>query len=113
MCHINAPRSGRYVGILTTRRQFLQLCEVEIFSKGASVLRKAVVELVYTALFFLFPCMADNTSTLHLVDLGKPRTQSPQAFWSVCETRRDNGLHFPRKRVVPVLLRMLKFKRKQ
>ena len=50
MCHINPPRSGRYVGILTTRRQFLQLCEVEIFSKGASVLSKAVVELVYTAL---------------------------------------------------------------
>ena len=52
MCHINPPRSGRYVGILTTRRQFLQLCEVEIFSKGASVLSKAVVELVYTTLSF-------------------------------------------------------------
>ncbi|XP_068676912.1 neuropilin-2-like [Montipora foliosa] len=35
VCHINPPRSGRYVGILTTRRQFLQLCEVEIFSKGS------------------------------------------------------------------------------
>ncbi|XP_068728052.1 uncharacterized protein [Montipora capricornis] len=33
VCHIDPPRSGRYVGILTTRRQFLQLCEVEIFSK--------------------------------------------------------------------------------
>ena len=55
MCHINPPRSGRYVGILTTRRHFLQLCEVEIFSKGASVLSKAVVELVYTALSFFIP----------------------------------------------------------
>ena len=111
MCHINPPRSGRYVGILTTRRQFLQLCEVEIFSKGASVLSKAVVELVYTALSFFIPMY--GTSTLHLIDSGKPRTQNPQAFWSAGETRRDNGLHFPRKRVVPVLLCMLKFKRKQ
>ncbi|XP_068727525.1 fucolectin-like [Montipora capricornis] len=54
VCHINPPRSGRYVGILTTRRQFLQLCEVEIFSKGASVLSKAVVELAYTALSFFY-----------------------------------------------------------
>ena len=110
MCHINPPRSGRYVGILTTRRQFLQLCEVEIFSKGASVLSKAVVELAYTALSFFIPVYGLHTSTLHLVDSGKPRTQSPQAFWSAGETRRDNRL---RKRVVPVLLRMLKFKRKQ
>ena len=81
MCHINPPRSGRYVGILTTRRQFLQLCEVEIFLKGASVLSKAVVELVYTALYFLFPCMADtDTSTLHLVDSGKPRTPKSSGF---------------------------------
>ena len=56
MCHMNPPRSGRYVGILTTRKQFLQLCEVEIFAKGASVLSKAVAELMYTALSFLFPC---------------------------------------------------------
>ena len=46
MCHMNPPRSGRYVGVLSTRKQFLQLCEVEIFSKGALVLSKAVVELV-------------------------------------------------------------------
>ncbi|XP_068691266.1 neuropilin-2-like [Montipora foliosa] len=43
VCHINPPRSGRYVGILTTRRQFLQLCEVEIFSKGNLAFRKPVV----------------------------------------------------------------------
>ena len=55
MCHMNPPRSGRYVGILTTRKQFLQLCEVEIFAKGASVLSKAVAELMYTALPFFFP----------------------------------------------------------
>ncbi|XP_068727789.1 uncharacterized protein [Montipora capricornis] len=33
VCHMNPPRSGRYVGVLSTRKQFLQLCEVEIFSK--------------------------------------------------------------------------------
>ncbi|XP_068690349.1 fucolectin-like [Montipora foliosa] len=43
VCHINPPRSGRYVGILTTRRQFLQLCEVEIFSKGNLAFRKPVI----------------------------------------------------------------------
>ncbi|XP_068756831.1 uncharacterized protein [Montipora capricornis] len=43
VCNINPPRSGRYVGILTTRRQFLQLCEVEIFSKGNLAFRKHVI----------------------------------------------------------------------
>ncbi|XP_068726479.1 uncharacterized protein [Montipora capricornis] len=43
VCHMNPPRSGRYVGILTTRRQFLQLCEVEIFSKGNLAFRKPVI----------------------------------------------------------------------
>ena len=26
--------TGRYVGIITTRKHFLQLCEVEIYSRG-------------------------------------------------------------------------------
>ena len=65
MCHINPPKSGRYVGILTTRRQFLQLCEVEIFSKGASVLSKAVVELVYTALSFFIPVSQEKITDSH------------------------------------------------
>ena len=30
--------TGRYVGIMTTRKQFLQLCEVEIYSRGNSAL---------------------------------------------------------------------------
>ena len=65
MCHINPPRSGRYVGILTTRRQFLQLCEVEIFSKGATVLSKAVVDLVYTALSFFNPVSQEKITDSH------------------------------------------------
>ncbi|XP_068728220.1 cell adhesion molecule DSCAML1-like isoform X2 [Montipora capricornis] len=43
VCYINPPRSGRYVGILTTRRQFLQLCEVEIFLKGNLAFRKPAI----------------------------------------------------------------------
>ena len=69
MCHINPPKSGRYVGILTTRRQFLQLCEVEIFSKGASVLSKAVVELVYTALSFFIPVSQEKNSRFPFLDI--------------------------------------------
>ncbi|XP_068676793.1 uncharacterized protein [Montipora foliosa] len=42
VCHIKPPRSGRYVGILTTRSQFLQLCEVEIFSKGNLAFKEPV-----------------------------------------------------------------------
>ena len=55
MCHMIPPRSGRYVGILITRTQFLQLCEVQIFAKGASEFSKAVAELLYTALSFFIP----------------------------------------------------------
>ncbi|XP_068675968.1 uncharacterized protein [Montipora foliosa] len=43
VCHMNPPRSGRYVGVLSTRKQFLQLCEVEIFSKGNLAFRKPVI----------------------------------------------------------------------
>ena len=42
---MNSPMSGRFLGILTTRGQFLQLYEVEIFSKGALMLNEAIAEL--------------------------------------------------------------------
>ena len=34
VCHRNPLTSGRYLGIKTTKRQFLQLCEVEVYSRG-------------------------------------------------------------------------------
>ena len=37
------------------------------------------------------------------------RTQSPQAFWSA-ERLWDNGISYPRKRGIPVLVRMLMIK---
>ena len=41
------------------------------------------------------------------------RTQSPQAFWSAGRRQErlwDNGISYPRKRGIPVLVRMLKIK---
>ena len=34
VCHRNPLTTGRYLGIKTTKRQFLQLCEVEVYSRG-------------------------------------------------------------------------------
>ena len=34
VCFTNPLKTGRYVGITTTKQQFLQLCEVEIYSRG-------------------------------------------------------------------------------
>ena len=36
-CFKNPLITGRYVGIMTTRTQFLQLCEVEIYSRGKPI----------------------------------------------------------------------------
>jgi len=33
VCYRNPLRAGRYLGIMTTREQFLQLCEVEVYSR--------------------------------------------------------------------------------
>jgi len=36
ICFTNPLTTGRYVGIMTTKSQILQLCEVEIYSRGNS-----------------------------------------------------------------------------
>ena len=44
---------------------------------------------------------------------GQSRTQSPQAFWSAGRRQErlwDNGISYPRKRGIPVFVRMLKIK---
>ena len=34
VCHRNQLTTGRYLGIKTTKKEFLQLCEVEVYSRG-------------------------------------------------------------------------------
>ena len=34
VCYNNPLRTGRYVGIMTTRNQILSMCEVEVYSRG-------------------------------------------------------------------------------
>ena len=36
VCFMNPLTTGKYVGIMTTKSQALQLCEVEIYSRGNS-----------------------------------------------------------------------------
>ena len=51
VCYDNPLRTGRYVGIMTTKKQFLQLCEVEIYSRGnlPSLSRQRYVKLVFNS----------------------------------------------------------------
>ena len=34
VCYKNPLKTGRYLGIMTTKKQYLQLCEVEVYSRG-------------------------------------------------------------------------------
>ena len=34
VCFTNPLKTGRYIGILTTKKQSLELCEVEVYSRG-------------------------------------------------------------------------------
>ncbi|XP_068728042.1 neogenin-like [Montipora capricornis] len=78
---MNPPRSGRYVGILTTRKQFLQLCEVEIFAKGNIAFRK--------------PAFGPDTSPAENVVDGNLETRSLAALrWKI-----DLGRKVPVKEV--------------
>jgi len=36
VCYRNPMSTGRYLGIMTTKKQILQLCEVEVYSRGNS-----------------------------------------------------------------------------
>ncbi|KAL9950689.1 hypothetical protein ACROYT_G043228 [Oculina patagonica] len=44
VCFINPLKTGRYVGILTTTNQILQLCEVEVYSRENLAFRKPTVQ---------------------------------------------------------------------
>ena len=37
VCFTNPLKTGRYVGIMTTKNQILQLCEVEVYLRGKIV----------------------------------------------------------------------------
>ena len=37
VCFTNPLKTGRYVGIVTTKSQVLQLCEVEVYLRGKLV----------------------------------------------------------------------------
>ncbi len=37
VCFTNPLKTGRYVGIMTTKTQLLNLCEVEVYSRGISI----------------------------------------------------------------------------
>ena len=38
VCFMNPLITGRYVGIMTTKSQVLQLCEVEVYSRGKLII---------------------------------------------------------------------------
>ena len=46
VCFTNPLKTGRYVGIMTTKEQVLQLCEVEIYSRGISINIKVLIKSI-------------------------------------------------------------------
>ena len=51
VCFTNPLKTGRYVGIMTTKSQILQLCEVEVYSRGNYLITGVYIHLV---LYFHF-----------------------------------------------------------
>ena len=47
VCYINPLITGRYVGIMTTKSQILQLCEVEVYSRGKLIDNRYVNDQVH------------------------------------------------------------------
>ena len=45
VCFTDPLTTGRYVGIMTTKKQPLQLCEVEIYSRGNSTFIINVIKM--------------------------------------------------------------------
>ena len=46
VCFMNPLITGRYVGIMTTKSQVLQLCEVEVYSRGKLIIGSLTISNV-------------------------------------------------------------------
>ena len=46
VCYINPLITGRYVGIMTTKSQILQLCEVEVYSRGKLITGMSMIRCI-------------------------------------------------------------------
>ena len=46
VCYINPLITGRYVGIMTTKSQILQLCEVEVYSRGKLITGLSMIRYI-------------------------------------------------------------------
>ena len=51
VCFMNPLMTGRYLGIMTTKSQALQLCEVEIYSRGNSTL---IINVIKMSLWLIY-----------------------------------------------------------
>ena len=49
VCYMNPLKTGRYVGIMTKRQNALELCEVEIYSRGNETY-KVKVKQIFTVM---------------------------------------------------------------
>ena len=90
VCFTDPLTTGRYVGIKTTKSQALQLCEVEIYSRGNSTL---IIHVNVTKMFTL--CMVELQSSDQSV-LGKYLLSS---FFTCCSVyklaKREQDQYYP------------------
>ena len=70
VCYKNPLTTGRYLGIKTTEKQFLQLCEVEVYSRGNRLILKFASTIGGSTLFFSFDIILmclDIQRTCHFI----------------------------------------------
>ena len=62
VCYINPLITGRYVGVMTTKSQILQLCEVEVYSRGELITGLSLIRWVRESIAMMCTkCLPRNT----------------------------------------------------
>lgn len=83
VCFTSPLKTGKYVGIKTTKKQQLQLCEVEVYSRGNSTLILNVIKI----------CMLSNYMN-HEVCVGEILVEFFFARSSVCKLAKKKRMIF-------------------
>ena len=81
VCYMNPLKTGRYLGIMTKRQNALELCEVEIYSRGSETYKVKVKQI--------FTVMGVGGEVVE--GGGQKGTLEYRGGESICSERREGG----------------------
>ncbi|XP_073259200.1 uncharacterized protein [Porites lutea] len=90
VCYNNPLKTGRYVGIMTTKQQLLQLCEVEIYSRENMAFRKHTDQSSYSSSSDdSYKAVDGNSNTSSLAGLCSLTNLELNPWWRVDLGRKE------------------------